>query len=56
MEDDVAFGVEGNNEVLVAGACSGRVAARVVGEELTEQFCDNKDLVGRHFNKRWQNR
>ncbi len=56
MEDEVAFGVEGNHDILVAGASSDGEAASVVGEELAEQFCYNKDLVGRHCNGRRQNR
>jgi hypothetical protein len=47
LEDEVAISVEGNHDILVAGACSDREAASVVGEELAERFCDNKDLVGR---------
>ncbi len=56
LEDEVAIFMEGNHGVLVARACSDGEAARVVGEELAEWFCDNKDLVGRHFNGRRQNR
>ncbi len=52
LEDEVAVGVEGNHEVLVAGACSDGEATSVTGEELAEQFCDDKDLVGRCFNGR----
>ncbi len=51
LEDEVAIGVEGNHDVLVAGACSDGEADSVVGEELAERFCDNKDLVGRHCNR-----
>jgi hypothetical protein len=50
LEDEVAVGVEGNHDILVAGACSDREVASVVGEELAEQFCDDKDLVGRRCN------
>ena len=56
MEDEVAFGVEGNHDILVARACSDWEVASGVGEELAEQFCNNKDLVGRHCNGRRQNR
>ncbi len=57
LEDEVlAISVEGNHDVLVAGACSDGEAARVIGEELAEWFCGDKDLVGRHFNGRRQNR
>ncbi len=56
LEDEIAVGVEGNHDVLVARACSDREAARVVGEELAEQFCVDDDLVGRRFNGRRQNR
>ncbi len=56
MEDEVAVGVEGNHDILVAGACSDGEAASVLGEELAEWFCDNEDLVGKHFNGRRQNR
>ncbi len=54
LEDEVAVGVEGNHDILVARACSDKEAASIVGEELAEKFCDNKDLVGRHCNgRRW---
>jgi hypothetical protein len=43
LEDEVAIGVEGNHDVLVARACSDGEAARVVGEELAERFCDDED-------------
>jgi hypothetical protein len=49
-------GVEGNHDILVAGVCSDEEAASVIGEELAEQFCDDKDLVGRRCNGRRQNR
>ncbi len=52
LEDEVAIGVKGNHDVLVAGAHSDGEAARVVGEELAEQFSDNEDLVLRRFNGR----
>ncbi len=55
LEDEVAVSMEGNHDILVAGACSDGEAASVVGEELAEQFCDDKDLVGRHCNRRRQN-
>ncbi len=55
LEDEVVIGVEGNNDVLIAGACSDGEAASVVGEELAEWLCDDKDLVGRHYNRRRQN-
>ncbi len=38
LEDEVAIGMEGNHEILVAGACSDREATSVVGEELAERF------------------
>ncbi len=47
--------MEGNHNILVTGACSDREAASVIGEELAEQFCDDKDLVGRHCKGRTQN-
>ena len=50
LENEVAIGMEGNHDVLVAAACSDGEAARVVGEELAEWLCDDKDLVGRCFN------
>ncbi len=56
LEDEVAVGVEGNHDVLVAGASFDGEAASVIGEELAEWFCYNKDLVGRHCNGRMQNR
>ncbi len=37
LEDEVAIGVEGNHDILVAGACSDGEAASVVGEELAEE-------------------
>ncbi len=52
LENEAAIGVEGNHDVLVAGACSDGEAASVVGEELAEWFCDDKHLVGRRFNRR----
>ncbi len=55
LENEVAISVEGNHDVLVAGACSDGEAAIVVGEELADWFCDDKDLVGRCFNGRRQN-
>ncbi len=48
LEDEVAIGIEGNHGILVARASYDGEAASVVGEELAEQFCYNKDLVGRH--------
>ena len=56
LEDEVAVGVEGKHDILVAGACSDGKAASVVGEELVEWFCDDKDLVGRRCNGRRQSR
>ncbi len=52
LENEVAIGVEGNHDVLLAGACSDRKAASVISEELAEWLCDNKHLVGRRFNGR----
>ncbi len=52
LEDEVAIGVESNHEVLVARVCSDGEATSVLGEELAERFCDNKDLVGRRCNGR----
>ncbi len=37
--------MEGNCDILVAGASSDREAASVVGEELAEQFCYHKNLL-----------
>ncbi len=56
LEDEVAVGITSNHDILVAGACSDGEAASVVGEELAEQFCDEKNLVGRCCNGRRQNR
>ncbi len=56
LEDEVAISMEGNHDILIAGACSDGEVASVVGEELAERFCDDKDLVGRHCNRRRQNR
>ncbi len=54
LENEVAISVEGNHDILVDRVCSDREAASVIGEELAEQFCDDKDLVGRHCNgRRW---
>ncbi len=39
LEDEVAVGVEGNHDILVAGASSDGEAVGVIGEELAEQFC-----------------
>ncbi len=52
LENEVVIGVEGNHDVLVAGACSDGKEASVVGEELAEWLCDDKHLVGRRFNRR----
>ncbi len=54
-EDEVYIGVEGNHDILVARASSDREAASVIGEELAEQFCYDKNLVGRRCNGRRQN-
>ncbi len=56
LEDEVAISIEGNHDILVAGACSDGEAARVIGDELAEWFSNNDALVGRHFNGRRQNR
>ncbi len=56
LEDEVAVGVEGNHDILVAGASSDGEAASVVGEELAERFCYNEDLVGKHHSRKRQNR
>ncbi len=55
LENKVAIGMEGNHSILVAGASSDGEAASVVGEELAEQLCYNKNLVGRCCNGRRQN-
>ncbi len=55
LEDEVAISMEGNHDLLVAGACSDKEAASVVGEELAERFSDDEDLVGRCCNGRRQN-
>jgi hypothetical protein len=47
LEDEVAIGVEGNHDILVARACSDGEAASVVIDELAEQFCDDEDLAGK---------
>ncbi len=52
LENEVAIGVEGNHDVLVAGSCFDGEATSVVSEELPEWLCDDKHLVGRHFNER----
>ncbi len=52
LENEVAVGVEGNYDVLVAGACSDGKAGSVVSEKLAEWLCDDKHLVGRQFNGR----
>jgi hypothetical protein len=52
LEDEVAISMEGNHDLLVAGACSDGEAARVVTVELAEWFSENKDLVGRCLNGR----
>jgi hypothetical protein len=52
LEDEIAVGMEGNHDILVAGACSDGEVACVVGEELAERFSDDKYLVGRRFNGR----
>ncbi len=56
LEDEAAVGMECNHDILVAGACSDGEVASIIGEELAERFCDNKDLVGRRCNGRRQNR
>jgi hypothetical protein len=52
LENEVAVGMEGNHDVLVAKACSDGEVASVVSEELAEWFCDDKDLVGRRLDRR----
>ncbi len=52
LENEVAIGMEGNHDVLVAGACSDGEATSVIGEVLAEWFCDDQHLVGRCFNER----
>ena len=52
LEGEVAFGVEGNHDVLVTEVCSDGEAASVVSEELAERFCESEDLVGKHCNRR----
>jgi hypothetical protein len=52
LEDEIAISVEGNHDILVAKASSDGEAASVVGEELAERFYDDKDLIGRHCNRR----
>ncbi len=52
LENKVAISMEGNHDVLVAGACFDGEAAGVIGEELAEWFYDDKNLVGRHCNRR----
>ncbi len=55
LENEVAFSVEGNYYILVAGASSDRDAAGVVVEEIAERLCYDKNLVGWHCNGRRQN-
>ncbi len=52
LENEVAGGMEGNHDTLVAGVCSDGEAASDVGEELAKWFCDDEHLVGRHCNGR----
>ncbi len=52
LENEIALSVEGNHDVLVAGACLDGKAASVIGEELAERLCDVEHLVGRCFNGR----
>jgi hypothetical protein len=46
LEDEVDVGVKGNHYILVAGASSGGEAANVIGKELAERLCHDKNLVG----------
>ncbi len=55
LENEVAIGVEGNHYILVAGAISDGVAAGVVGKELAEWLCYDKNLVGWCYNRSRQN-
>ncbi len=48
--------MEGNHDILVAGASSDEEAASVISEELAKLFCYDKNLVGRCCNGRRQNR
>jgi hypothetical protein len=42
LEDEVAVSVDGNHDMLVAGACSDGEVASVVSEELAEWFVMTK--------------
>ncbi len=55
LEDEVAVGVEDNHHILVAGVSSEGEAAGVIGKELTERLCYDKNLVGWRCNGRRQN-
>jgi hypothetical protein len=55
LEDEVAVGMEGDHYILVAGASSDWKAVGVIGKELAERLCYNKNLVGWHCNRRRQN-
>ncbi len=55
LEDEVAIGMEGDQYILVAGASFDREAASVVGKELAERLCYDKNLVGWCCNGRRQN-
>jgi hypothetical protein len=55
LKNEFALGVEGNHYILVAGASADREAAGVVGKELAERLCYEKNLVGWHCNWRRQN-
>ncbi len=55
LEDEATIGMEGNQYILVARASSDGELAGVVGEELAEQRCYDKNLVGWRCNGRRQN-
>ncbi len=55
LEDEVTVGMEGNHDILVAGASSDGEAASVIEEELAEQYCYGDNLVEKHCNGRRQN-
>ncbi len=55
LEDEVAISMEGDHYILVAGASSDGEAAGVIGKELAERLCYDKNLVGWCCNGRRQN-
>ena len=49
LQDEIAIGVMGNHDILVARPCSDREAAGIVRVEFADGDDANEDLIGRGF-------